>query len=80
MLGLPMAGEPGASFTYNSGATMLLSGVLKKATGRTAEGYGGQFIFVIPALDMVVVSTATNFDATTDIRALLNAFVFPAMD
>ena len=181
MLDLPMANEPGTDFTYNSGATMLLAGILKNTTGRTAEeyareklfeplgidrytwregpnditntgwglfltpremarfghlvlmkgqwgdrrivpeawidvlaepastfgdgtgytyqwwlmpmpdgsrqryvpyaeGYGGQFIFVLPSLDMVVVSTATNYTSTTDIRAILNAFVFPAAD
>ncbi len=178
MLDLPMDTEPGTVFSYNSGATMLLAGILKNTTGRTAEeyareklfeplgieryawregpnditntgwglfltprdmarfghlflmkgqwgsrsivppswvdvlaepvstfgdgtgytyqwwlmpmpdgshipyadGYGGQFIFVIPSLDMVVASTATNFTSSTNIRALLNAFVFPAVD
>jgi len=178
MLDLPMDTEPGTVFTYNSGATMLLAGILKNTTGRTAEeyareklfeplgieryswregpnditntgwglfltprdmarfghlfllkgqwgdrsivppswvdvlaepvstfgdgtgytyqwwlmpmpdgshvpyadGYGGQFIFVIPSLDMVVVSTATNFTSSTNIRALLNEFIFPAVD
>ena len=178
MLDLPMATEPGSAFTYNSGATMLLSGIIRNTTGRTteeyareklfeplgigryawregpdgitntgwglfltprdlarfghlflmkglwgerrivppswidvlvepastfgdgtgytyqwwlmpmpdgsyvpyADGYGGQFIFVIPSLDMVVVSTATNFAASTNIRGLLNEFVFPAVD
>jgi len=179
MLDLPMANEPGTDFTYNSGATMLLAGILKNTTGRTAEdyareklfdplgidrytwregpnditntgwglfltpremarfghlilmkgqwgdrrivpeawidvlaepastfgdgtgytyqwwlmlmpdgsryvpyaeGYGGQFIFVLPWLDMVVVSTAINYTSSSNIRALLNAFVFPAAD
>lgn len=178
MLRLPMTSEPGTQFTYNSGATMLLAGILKKATGRSAEsyareklfnplgidrfswedgpnditntgwglfltprdmarfgylflqkgqwgerqivpeswvevlkdpvsrfsdgtgythqwwlmprldgnyvayadGYGGQYIFVIPEFDMVVVSTATNYTSSTDIRALLNRYIFPAVD
>ena len=180
MLDLPMTSQPGTRFTYNSGVTMLLSGIIKQATGQPteayardklfetlgidsyswqegpheitntgwglfltprdmarfghlylmnglwgdgqliprswidvldtpasmlnagtgytyqwwlmasadapqrfipyAEGYGGQFIFVIPALDMVVVSTARNFTATTDIRAILNQYVFPAVN
>ena len=180
MLDLPVTSEPGTRFTYNSGATMLLSGVLRQATGSIpetyareklfeplgigayswregpggvtntgwglfltprdmarfghlylmnglwgerrlispewidvfrepasmlnagtgytyqwwlmpspddaqrfipyADGYGGQYIFVIPSLDLVVVSTAENFTTTTDIRAILNQYVFPAVD
>ena len=178
MLELPMAAEPGTVFAYNSGATMLLSGIIKHATGQSAEeyardklfkplgieryswregpnditntgwglfltprdmarfghlflmkgqwgnrhlvspawvdalveprstfgdgtgyayqwwlmpmpngsyvpyadGYGGQYIFVIPSLDMVVASTATNFASSTNIRDILNEFVFPAVD
>ena len=33
MLDLPMDTEPGTVFTYNSGATMLLAGILKNTTG-----------------------------------------------
>ena len=180
VLDLPVTSEPGSRFTYNSGVTMLLSGVLRQATGNIpehyareklfdplgideyswregpngvtntgwglfltprdmarfghlylmnglwgeqrlisqdwidelrepasrlnggtgytyqwwlmpspddaqrfvpyAEGYGGQFIFVIRDLNMVVVSTAENFTATTDIRAILNQYVFPAVN
>ena len=180
MLDLPVTSQPGTRFTYNSGVTMLLSGIIKQTTGQTtedyardklfeplgidtyswqegphditntgwglfltprdmarfghlylmngtwgeqqiiprswidvldtpasklnastgytyqwwlmdsadapqplipyAEGYGGQFIFVIPALDMVVVSTARNFTATTNIRAILHQYVFPAVN
>ena len=180
VLDLPVTSEPGARFTYNSGVTMLLSGILRQATGSIPEhyardklfkplgineyswqegpgditntgwglfltprdmarfghlylmdgrwgeqriiapewidvlqepasmlnaqtgytyqwwlmpppdggsgyvpyanGYGGQFIFVIPSMDMVVVSTARNFSNTTDIRAILNEYIFPAVN
>jgi CubicO group peptidase (beta-lactamase class C family) len=182
MLDQPMAGPPGEAFCYNSGASILLGGVLQRATGRSAAaiaatelfaplaigrqqwdegspgvsntgwglwlrprdmakfgelllrggswkgtevvppawvremfmnrveleydygygyqiwmlplemnpainryeikiawGYGGQFIFIVPALDMVVVSTAANFDgdggAIDFIRDLLSSAV-----
>ncbi len=39
MLDLPMAHEPGSFFRYNSGCTMLLSGILRNVTGMTAEEY-----------------------------------------
>ena len=45
-----------------------------------ALGYGGQFIFVIPHLDMVVVSTASNFAADEALfLKLLRDLIFPAV-
>jgi len=41
----PMAEEPGKKFVYNSGATMLLSAVLQKATGKTADDYAREHLF-----------------------------------
>ncbi len=37
--GIPSAVAPGTRFNYSSGDSMLLSGVLKKATGRSTEAY-----------------------------------------
>ncbi len=45
VLDLPMAGVPGATFTYNSGCTILLSGVLKSRTGMSARSYARQVLF-----------------------------------
>ncbi len=45
-----------------------------------AWGYGGQFIFVIPHLNMVVVSTGDNYGA--DYRLffdMLHDYIFPAV-
>jgi CubicO group peptidase (beta-lactamase class C family) len=41
----PMAEEPGRKFVYNSGATMLLSAVLQKTTGKTADDYAKEHLF-----------------------------------
>lgn len=45
MLDVPMAHEPGAHFTYNSGVTMLLSGILKHVTGMNTKAFAEQFLF-----------------------------------
>lgn len=39
VLDRPMVHEPGTSFRYNSGLSVLLSGVLRKTTGQSAESY-----------------------------------------
>jgi len=45
VLDQPMAEEPGRSFKYNSGATQLLAGVLRQATGRQADDYAREHLF-----------------------------------
>jgi len=45
VLGQPMAEEPGGRFNYNSGASLLLSGILQKATGMQAHLYAARRIF-----------------------------------
>ena len=45
-----------------------------------ALGFGGQFIFVVPHLELVVVSTAANFaDDTRQFFGLLREHIFPAL-
>ena len=44
MFDLPMRGSPG-SFVYNSGCTTLLGGVLKNATGQSAEEFAVDYLF-----------------------------------
>lgn len=41
----PMAEEPGKAFVYNSGATMLLSELLRRTTGRQADDYAKEHLF-----------------------------------
>lgn len=41
----PMAQAPGAGFVYNSGATELLSYLIKKGTGRQAHEYAAEHLF-----------------------------------
>ena len=41
----PMAAEPGDVFVYNSGATMLLSHMIRKTTGLEVDEYGQKYLF-----------------------------------
>jgi CubicO group peptidase (beta-lactamase class C family) len=41
----PMAAEPGTTFVYNSGATQLLSYIIRKATGKQADDYARENLF-----------------------------------
>lgn len=45
ILDQPMSDEPGTDFTYNSGCTVLLSGLLEEITGLTAEQYAKSNLF-----------------------------------
>lgn len=44
-LGQPMDAEPGTKWTYNSGGSHLLSGVVRQATGRLADAYAEEHLF-----------------------------------
>ena len=44
VLDLPMVSSPGSEFQYNSGATMLLSGVLRNEAGRPADEYAEEVL------------------------------------
>jgi len=41
----PMAADPGKTFVYNSGATMLLSYLIAKTTGKPADDYAREHLF-----------------------------------
>jgi CubicO group peptidase (beta-lactamase class C family) len=45
VLDQPMASDPGTVWVYNSGATQLLSYILKKATGMEADEYARERLF-----------------------------------
>jgi len=45
MLDRPMGAEPGTKFVYNSGCTILLSGILSKTTGKSAEQLAAEQLF-----------------------------------
>jgi CubicO group peptidase (beta-lactamase class C family) len=45
MLDYPMKTVPGDEFVYNSGCSILLSGILKKATGQSAEAFAAKNLF-----------------------------------
>jgi CubicO group peptidase (beta-lactamase class C family) len=45
VLDQPMSDAPGATFVYNSGATELLSQLIKKGTGKHAHEYAAEHLF-----------------------------------
>ncbi|MBN1304311.1 MAG: hypothetical protein JXA13_07735 [Anaerolineales bacterium] len=48
--------------------------------GYSAHGFGGQYIYVLPDLDMVVVITASLEDPDFPIpRELMEVFILPAV-
>jgi len=51
ILDQPMAGPPGAAFCYNSGASILLGGMLQRATGRSAEAIAAAELFNLIGID-----------------------------
>ena len=47
----PMAEDPGKVFVYNSGATMLLSELIRKTTGKEADDYAKEHLFAPLGID-----------------------------
>jgi CubicO group peptidase (beta-lactamase class C family) len=47
----PMAEDPGKTFVYNSGATQLLSYLLRKTTGKQADDYAKEHLFTPLGID-----------------------------
>jgi len=45
MLDLPMSDQPGTRFQYNSGATVLLSGIIRNTTGKQTEAFAREQLF-----------------------------------
>jgi CubicO group peptidase (beta-lactamase class C family) len=45
MLDQPMDAEPGTKFVYNTGVSVLLSGVIQHVTGQSAEAFAGEVLF-----------------------------------
>ena len=45
MLELPMAHDPGTDFTYNSGCSVLLSGIIENRTGQTTAAFADKQLF-----------------------------------
>jgi CubicO group peptidase (beta-lactamase class C family) len=45
VIDLPMADEPGKTFVYNSGATILVAQIFKKVTGKNVDEYAAEHLF-----------------------------------
>ncbi len=49
----PLASEPGAAFTYNSGNTVLLGAIVENATGKDIEAFSAEYLFKPMGIDPV---------------------------
>ena len=49
--------------------------------GYSANGHGGQHIFVFPSLDAVIVLTAGNYNSTYDLitNRVMKSYILPAL-
>jgi len=45
VLDLPLINDPGEKFTYNTGCSILLSGIIEKETGKSAEEFAAENLF-----------------------------------
>lgn len=59
-LSLPVVYEPGSQFMYNSGASFMLSSIVKKVTGKTAHEYLKPRLY--DPLDIVGATWTENFE------------------
>lgn len=66
VLDQPMAADPGSTFVYNSGATQLLSYLIKKTTGREAHDYAREHLFAPLGIDRFYWKTTPKGLADTE--------------
>lgn len=72
VLDLPMAHEPGTTYTYNSGSTHLLGKALSVEVGMSLEDYADQELFDhlnVSTKQWEMLSTGANGGAGIDLRA-----------
>jgi CubicO group peptidase (beta-lactamase class C family) len=67
MLDLPMSDDPGTKWNYNTGCTRLLSGIIAKETGQTAEEFAEENLF--SKIGITNWEWATGPDGITDTGA-----------
>ncbi len=66
VLDQPMAADPGGAFVYNSGATELMSYLIKKTTGREAHEYAREHLFAPLGIDRFYWKTTPKGLADTE--------------
>ncbi|MHA2252928.1 MAG: serine hydrolase domain-containing protein [Candidatus Kariarchaeaceae archaeon] len=66
ILDQPMAREPGQSYKYNSGATMLLGEIIKQATGMNAHKLAKEYLFSKIGIEQVLWGALKNDVLHTD--------------
>lgn len=74
VLDLPLVDDPGEKFTYNSGCSILLAGIIKRKTGKSAEEYAAEYLF--EPLGITKWKWLKSPDGTTDSGGGL--FMYPA--
>lgn len=60
VLELPMADDPGAAFSYNSGVSMLMSALIEDATGQSAEDFTAERLLEPLGIDRWTWTTGPN--------------------
>lgn len=72
--------NPGSGYGYQWWATLLTDLTGREFTGYYAAGWGHQYIFIVPELALIVVTTADNYDyAGPGLRTLLEDHVLPEL-
>jgi CubicO group peptidase (beta-lactamase class C family) len=74
VLDLPLVDDPGKKYTYNTGCSILLAGIIKRKTGKSAEEYGAEHLF--KPLGITQWKWLKSPDGTTDTGGGL--FMYPA--
>ena len=71
MFALPMVAAPGKVFTYNGGATQLLTHIIQKATNKNIEEFAREYLFKplgISNLEWIKFTASGLPDATSGLR------------
>ena len=78
LLDLPVESDPGTTFTYNTAATIAIGQAIESWSTR---GFGGQDIFSVPSLNLVVAFTGQNYESDELLPfSLMQDYILPSID